>query len=197
MTPAERARLVDQEEFAAECAAIRQRAYAAVVQRQEALKAKLDRWLDRTSMTTTPAQKPKPLSAVTEPKRERRKPGTKPRLYTAFGVSKSRSEWAADMGVSVDTLATRMHRLGSLEAALNDMASRPTGNRQRIAGIVSAFRSIRNRVLIQRITSTFRPHTPGYVQTSSQTLGTGLGSRAVERGHLEISLRTENQRATA
>jgi hypothetical protein len=117
MTPAE-ARQIDQEEFAAECAAIRQRAYAYVERRRHEARCEIAHWLGREppKLNVRPF-KPQNLP----PKTVRTRLGHAKRaspLFTLDGVSKKLTEWAAHLGLTTNALHVRANRLGGYEAAI-------------------------------------------------------------------------------
>lgn len=128
MTPAERARIIDQQEFAAECADVRQRALAYVEQRRQATRDEIANWLGREPPKINRRAYPKPSKATMprppkevelpkeKPKRKSRK-GTGKR-FTIDGLSLTKHEWADYLGINYNALCTRAHRLGSFEAAV-------------------------------------------------------------------------------
>jgi hypothetical protein len=179
MSPAENARLLDLKEFAEDCAAARQRAYALLTERREQDRDAVRRCIGRTNVL--PSETPivvaeRPITV--KPAKVKRKPGIVAQLYTINGVSMTRREWAESVGITASALAIRVHRLGSLEAAL--AAGPRTSIHVVIARISSAFRRERNTQLIHRISTAFRtgsPQPPGYMQTSTNSQGTGVGRR--------------------
>ncbi|MCR4520960.1 hypothetical protein [Bosea sp. 47.2.35] len=127
MTPAE-ANEIDRLEFEAECAAIRQRAYALI--------------------RHTPTPSPKPTrhvvaAKVSEDKPIARRRQPKPRLqntfavryYTALGKRLSLNEWAAETGFSVHTIRNRLGYGWTIERAVTERPK--TGRRGR--GVVFNF----------------------------------------------------------
>lgn len=105
MTPAERARLINQQEFDAECRAIRQKALRyAQARRQE----EIARW---AKILATDTPKPKPKAGVVPM-------GRKPKLYTYNGEAKSLSEWATKYDLDYGTLANRIRNGIPIERAL-------------------------------------------------------------------------------
>ena len=120
MTPAEHARQIDKQEFEAECAAIRRRAYARLgVNASEAdqrVKAWLAKPYERGSFNL-PARIA--AKAPAEP-RERVKPkrlkhGSK---HTVAGTSLTLRQWADHLGITYNNLNQRIHKLGSLQAVV-------------------------------------------------------------------------------
>lgn len=141
MTPAERARQIDKEEFEAECAAIRQRAIAYSSQRRredrEAFLAAAARepvvftrrrtiHRRRTPMPVVEPMKPTAMIVdptslkpkVSKPKPKPIRAAIEPRRITIDGVAMTRREWAEHLGISLSALNTRVSRLGSIEAAI-------------------------------------------------------------------------------
>lgn len=102
MTPAERARQIDQQEYEAECRAARKRAmqHAEACRQDEA--ARVAAWLGREAPTSS----------------NRTILGRKPKLYTYNGQSKTLSEWAEIAGVSYQTFAQRIHSGMEFERAI-------------------------------------------------------------------------------
>ncbi|MDX0833995.1 hypothetical protein GOD82_29710 [Sinorhizobium medicae] len=94
MTPADRARLVDKQEFEAECRAIRERALSYANAKRQVERALFEAWLGRE-----PAQ---------PPKRHGLKPGFKSRTLTFNGVTKTVSEWSSETGISINTINGRL-----------------------------------------------------------------------------------------
>jgi hypothetical protein len=113
MTPAE-ARQIDQEEFAAECAAIRQRAYAYVEQCRHEARSQIASWLGRELPKLSFRNYPNDL-----PKQPRKKRIFNPPTYTVNGITLSMTQWAERLGINRNTLQQRVHRLGSFEAAVS------------------------------------------------------------------------------
>ncbi|CAN7437138.1 hypothetical protein [Neorhizobium sp. LjRoot104] len=170
MTPSEQARLIDQQEFAAECLAIRQRAYALLTDRRARMREALEQWLDRPSAAVTPA--PRRRKQRNE-QRERLPRGVKPKLHEYGGVSLTREQWAEQLGITKAALTTRIYRLGSVEAAIAAGRMSTPSNTQVLRRLINGFRRIRNRQLIQRISAAFHSDTPGYIQTSHSAKDTG------------------------
>lgn len=105
MTPAERARLIDRQEFEAECRAVREKAlrYAQARRQEEAA-----RW---AKIVATDTPKPKPKAGVVPI-------GRKPKLYTCNGETKSLTEWATEYNLDYGTLAARLRKGIPLDRAL-------------------------------------------------------------------------------
>lgn len=126
MTPAERARLIDQQEFEAECRAIRARAlaYARSCQKQERRRVKA--WIDAPEVIA--------IHEVPDFNKVHLKARTKrAKLHEVNGEALTLDQWALRIGKSKSALQQRIQKLGSLEAAL---AFKPTG---RWAGVSSDF----------------------------------------------------------
>lgn len=143
MTPAERARQIDQEEFAAECAAIRQRALVYAHQHRQAEAAKLDAWINEGKKRKAPRQRglllgynENAVNAATRANLARAK------RYEAFGQSRSLREWAEETGITHHTLRSRISNGWPIEEALTvpiaEVGKRLHRNRQ--PGVVSDFR---------------------------------------------------------
>lgn len=103
MTPAE-AREIDRLEFEAECAAIRQRAYALVPNKTPFVVPK-------------PKAKPKPVRKP-KPMRPRKPTGRPARRYTVDGVTLPLSQWAERLGTTAAALHTRLHKGWTIEEAV-------------------------------------------------------------------------------
>jgi hypothetical protein len=128
MPPTERARQIDKEEFAAECAAIRQRAYARLGLKPQQDK-RVERWLRRNVSATRFNRSVPPASL--------RKPAV---MHEAFGKAQSMDQWADEYGIAKGTVRTRLKLGWTLEQAL----STPPGNTGKRAhrpkpGVVSIF----------------------------------------------------------
>jgi len=115
MTPAERARQIDREEFAAECAAIRQRAYARFGIKPQPDKRVLG-WIQRQEPkgTIKPNFTPPPKRV----QKARRPYARTAKLYTAFGHTRTLTEWATETGMSRNTIRNRLNIGWTLEDAL-------------------------------------------------------------------------------
>lgn len=118
MTPAERARQIDKEEFAAECAAIRQRAFAYVARRRQDARASIDCWLGRPA----PAVMFNPGAPIT-PKRptgKRTGPGFghNAKRYDFNGYTRTLDEWAEVTGISRHTIRSRLSNGWTIDRAL-------------------------------------------------------------------------------
>ncbi|SIP96920.1 hypothetical protein SAMN05880582_101208 [Rhizobium sp. RU20A] len=111
-TPAERARQIDREEFAAECTAIRQRAFDRLSQplRMDAtVRASIERGTRKLTWN----------GKINAPKPKRSRPtGPAPREHQVMGVSLTVQQWADRLGITVNTLHQRAHRQGGMAAAI-------------------------------------------------------------------------------
>lgn len=127
MTPTERARQIDKEEFAAECAAIRQRAYARLGLKPQQDK-RVGQWL-RRNVSATRFNHSAPAKL--------RKPAV---VHEAFGKGQSMDQWADEYGIAKGTVRTRLKFGWTLEEALSTPPSN-TGKRAHRPkpGVVSIF----------------------------------------------------------
>ncbi|SFH23171.1 hypothetical protein [Ensifer sp. OV372] len=158
MTPAESARQIDKEEFAAECAAIRQRAYDWLAsQRPEkpkdmqrgfarlyegrGEKHTLREWSEITGISMSTLNTRINLydwsveRAVTEKIGHF---GRRGKEYTINGATRSLAHWAKDAGISTHAIHERLSRGWPIEAALTlpKGSARPTSDEP---GVVSDF----------------------------------------------------------
>lgn len=116
MSPTERARQIDREEFDAECAAIRQRAYM-MLGVQPPRDAHIDRWIKRKEPKggIKPAYRTKVDKAISSSRRVR---AANAKLYSAFGKTHSLKEWATETGLSSNTIRNRLNLGWTIEQAL-------------------------------------------------------------------------------
>lgn len=105
MTPAERARLIEKQEFEAESQAARKRALLLIEQRRRQNEARVDAWIHGKQV---------PTGNVKCVKRSR----AKARTYTYNGETKDLREWAAQCGVPIQIMRNRINSRG-LEGAIN------------------------------------------------------------------------------
>ena len=114
MTPTERACQIDQQEFEAECVAMRQRAHA-MLMRKPARDPRVDEWIKRGAEPAVTSFKPQtaPTNQTVSP--NFRRPAT---MHEAFGREQSLDQWAQEFGIARATLRTRLRLGWALEAAL-------------------------------------------------------------------------------
>lgn len=116
MTPAEHARQIDREEFEAEAAAIRERAYS-LSNRQPLRKARVEQCIKRGF---EPSRVPfNPVVRAVSP--NFRRPAA---LHAAFGKEQSLNDWAKQFCLNIGTVRNRLRQGWTLEAALR----KPPGN---------------------------------------------------------------------
>lgn len=114
MTPSERARQIEREEFEAECAAIRQRAYA-LLAANKPNDQNAARWIKR--------QEPKSSKKMVKSRKvgvekAARAHANRAKQYSAFGHTRTLTEWANETGMSRHTIRNRLNIGWSLEDAL-------------------------------------------------------------------------------
>lgn len=162
MTPAERARQTDREEFAAECAAIRQRAYTRLEQLEHETRTQIAHWLGRE----IPVQS---FNVKFQPRAPRSKPFAFCRpavLHEAFGKAQSIEQWANEYGIAKGTIRTRLKLGWTLETAL----LKPPGE-------------VGKRVHLPR---------PGVSSNFAPFEGTGVGSTLQASTNITFSGKAEN-----
>jgi hypothetical protein len=115
VTPAERARQIDREEFAAECAAVRQRAYARFKIKPQPDK-RVREWIQRQEPKGT--IKPNYTVPPKGARKVSRPYAPDAKLYTAFGHTRTLTGWAAETGMSRNTIRSRLSYGWTLEDAL-------------------------------------------------------------------------------
>lgn len=109
MTPAERARQIDRDEFAAECAAIRQRAYSRF-EIEPQREVGVENWVKR--------EEPKVTYRPFKVKRGAWTGQRGPQLHTVHGVTLTSRQWAERLGINTNAMAQRIHRHGSVIATV-------------------------------------------------------------------------------
>jgi len=114
MTPAERARLIDQQEFEAECRAARERALQHAAQRQLEARRKTAAYLNEPM----PA-KPQHVFHLQGTAKNNKQGGRPPVFHPALGMEKTFVEWAAYAGVTPNGLRNRLHAGMTLEQAVS------------------------------------------------------------------------------
>jgi hypothetical protein len=162
MTPAEHARQIDKEEFAAECAAVRERAlvYAETCRKAEA--DKLDAWMNDGKKRKAPRKRgilPRHNRNAVEA--ASRVNMARAKRYEAFGYTRSLREWSEETGLPEGTLRSRLKYGWTLEDALSrDVQVHNRGDR------------------------------PGVVSDFAPSKGTGAGSSLYPPSNLEFSKET-------
>jgi hypothetical protein len=120
MTPAERARQIDSEEFEAECTAIRQRALAYATNCRKIEAVKLKAWLNEEkkprARTVRCGLMRHHQSAIEAASRAN---VAKAKRLHAFGQSLSLRGWAEETGLSEGTIRSRLKYGWTLEEALS------------------------------------------------------------------------------
>ena len=117
MTPAERARLIDKQEFEAECRAVRQRVYARLGIKQAEDRARVQ------SVMATPVRpgvfqhRLAAKSAAPKPKKKRQR-CVAGQIHTVAGRSLTRRQWADEIGITMNNMHQRVHKHGSVEAVV-------------------------------------------------------------------------------
>ncbi|AEH79575.1 hypothetical protein SM11_chr2321 [Sinorhizobium meliloti SM11] len=204
MTPAERARLIDKQEFAAECAAVRHRAFAYVERRRQDTRKEIANWLSREPVKLTfkprvPKVKPAPAPKPAVPSVPLANPDKEPKRLTVDGLSLTRREWAYHLGITYNALNTRISRLGSLEAAVRHKSARRSG--VTVAGMTMSitewadYLSVARTTLYHRIKSepaetviaNLLADPPGVVLDFEDYEGTGAGGTAQETPNITFS----------
>ena len=158
MTPAERARQIDKEEFEAECAAIRQRAFAYAEECRKAEAEKLGAWLNDGKKRNEPKKRFGLLrhhqNAIEAASRVN---SARAKQLIAFGRGLSLREWSEETGLPEGTIRSRLKYGWTLEDALS------------------------------RDVQVHRKSTPGVVSDFAPSKGTGAGSTAQETPNLTFS----------
>jgi hypothetical protein len=129
MTPEERARHIDKEEFEAECAAIRQRAYA-TIGRKTHIDERVQAWIDRVEHIVDAPKRPfmahsSPIKRAMAKETSKRALASRANRYEAFGENLTISEWAEKTGIPVNTIRNRMFRGNSFENAVSPKLVKP------------------------------------------------------------------------
>lgn len=136
MTPADRARQIDREEFAAECAAVRERAlvYAENCRKREA--DKFDAWLNDGKTRKEPRKRGiLPRHNRNAAEAASRVNMARAKRYEAFGYARSLREWSEETGLPEGTIRSRLKYGWTLEDALSrDVQFHP---RRTAPGVVS------------------------------------------------------------
>lgn len=155
MTPAERARLIDQQEFEAECRAVRHRVYSRLGIKQAEDRARVQRTM---AIPVQPAFVKRPVAArqavleeqPAEPKPKYvRRHGPIAPVHSIAGRSLTRRQWAAELGITYNAMHQAVHRLGSIEAVAPSsscpaMIVASAAHRRPLSGTLSAFAGFPN-----------------------------------------------------
>ena len=132
MSPAERARQIDREEFAAESAAIRARALAYSKECREEEAQKFRSWLQANE--EQPARNDcTPPSQRNGSKSGGRTVAANAKLYSAFGHRRTLTEWSNETGISVAALQRRISSGWPIDRALTAPVRNCLPNQQRRA----------------------------------------------------------------
>ncbi|MGN7960887.1 hypothetical protein [Brucella sp. 22210] len=123
MTPQERARLIDKQEFEAECKAIRERAYA-LYQRGKKRSSRVQASINRGA--TQGVSWRQPLTATQKRPEKSWRRGPIGKQYTYQGRTMNAKQWADLIGMSVGAFKSRLSKGYTLEQAIE------TPQRQRI-----------------------------------------------------------------
>lgn len=129
MTPAERARLIERQEFEADCAAARRRAYEHLNALASSNDNQVRQWLNKpyepgTFIRSAPptSARPKaespPRSDSACPSGSRGTGGRPARKHTADGKTLTLQQWAGELGITARALYQRIQNHGSLEAVV-------------------------------------------------------------------------------
>lgn len=159
MTPAERARQIDREEFAAECAAVRQRAAAYVERRRYEVRCEIANWLGREAPAQSFRSYPNVHRVTNRMVSENfRRPAQR---WLAFGKEQSIADWAKEYGIAKGTIRTRLRHGWTMEKAL--------------------------RVPPAHMGKRAHNPLPGVVSNLPASTGTGAGSTAQETANITFS----------
>lgn len=115
MTPAEHARLIDKQEFEAECHAVRKRVLARLDAKRMADRAHVQ---GAVKKPVRAGQFKQPFTVQpTEPTPLRQR-GPYASLHTVAGRSLTRRQWAAELGITYNNMNQAVHVHGSVEAVV-------------------------------------------------------------------------------
>ncbi|MBZ9757859.1 hypothetical protein LB524_21465 [Mesorhizobium sp. ESP6-5] len=114
MTPAERARLIDKQEFEAECRAVRERVFARLGVKQREDRTHV---LHAMAKPVQPGQFKRPFE-VQPAEPPSHKPKRNGRPHTVAGRSLTRRQWAAELGITYNNMNQAVHIHGSVEAVV-------------------------------------------------------------------------------
>jgi hypothetical protein len=198
MTPAERARLIDKQEFEAECRAALERALAYSKQCRDDERRKVNVYLGKTE--TAPVIR----SASISPDYTK---------HTIDGQSRTTLEWARYLGITIRALLWRCQTRGSLEAAVAMGGAHPPGRKPSLIEFEGTERTIKqwaelsglepvtihNRLrqgwsVREALTSPSgaRRGRPGVSSNFAGSKGTGAGSTVQETPNITFSEEDEN-----
>lgn len=119
MTPAEQARLIDKQEFEAECRAIRERVFAKLNIRQFDERQKVEASIARpVSVVKFNSRSFGPEGQEWEPKPEPKPKRQVGQKHVVAGRALTRRQWAEKLGINYNALNQAVHRFGSVEAAV-------------------------------------------------------------------------------
>lgn len=193
MTPAERARLIEQREFKAECEAIRRRAMLALEQRRRDDEARIAAWLGR---------EPAPLPLRRDPM-----PGRPAKVYTHNGQSKTLTQWATETGMPLPTLRRRLRSGMSFERAITRKPGKQAAL-YTVNGVSKTLQEWADHIGITYFALIKRLHRhslaeavamggnytrPGVPSDFPPVEGTGAGSTAQETPEIDFSEKAETQ----
>lgn len=195
MTPTERARQIDQQEFAAECKAALDRALAYSKQCRDSERRKVNVYMGR------PEKAPERMSAKpTDPVQAK---------HNIDGASRTVEGWARHLGITRAALSWRCRKFGSLEAAVAMGAGRPPGRQPFVIEFEAQRRTIKEWAELKGIEpvtihnrlrsgwsiadaltlplGTKRGRPPGVTSNFAPSEGTGAGSTAQESPNITFS----------
>lgn len=198
MTPAERARQIDKEEFAAESRAALERALAYSTQCQDRERQRINVYLGRPE--NAPALKTAPFTPD-------------PEKHSINGEARTTSEWARHLGINLNTLLWRCRSHGSLEAAVAMGGAHPPGRKPLVIEFEGTGRTVKEwaeRTGLEPVTihnrlrqgwtvqealtspSGARRGRPGVSSNFRRSEGTGAGSTVQETPNITFSGKVEN-----
>ena len=208
MTPAERARLIDQQEFERECAEVRQRALQYAEQKRRAETTRMAKRIGRE----VPQPRPRVVNAGPKAKwigRETPSPrphvvkgGRQAKLYTHNGERRTLAAWAAISGIKVSTLRHRVRSGMDFTRALSGEPLQRTTKLHTINGVSKTLSQwaehagITYNTLMQRMSngrtlseaiSMSNRSSVRVVGDFEHVLGTGAGSFAQDSTHIDFS----------
>lgn len=123
MTPAECARLIDKQEYEAECKAIRERAFAMLTTKTTDMRVR--EWIKRDDSKPTGKMDKHALIGIAKAAKSN---SSNAKLYTAFNQTRTLKEWAEETGILVNTIRSRLAYDWTIEKAVTrsvQMLNRP------------------------------------------------------------------------